>query len=433
MSHRNLMLLLVAMGFSLLCYQRGGQNPYARYIMEGYRKIDRYALDEVPDRELFEGAMKGMVDVLKEHGDPHSQFLVQHKARLTGDELSQEFGGIGVTLDFQDDPPRFLVSLPPLPGRPADRAGIQQGDQIVEIDGMSTAGLDRNNFADILARMRGKPSKPLTLKIVRSGSTEPTTIVVTRELITIPSIEGDRPLGQMEWEFTLEEDPRIALVRLSSFGDKTVVEIKDVLPRLLDEGVEAILLDMRGNPGGRLDTAVEVCELFLPAGEMIVETHRRGGEVVEVVRSMADGPFASLPVVVLVDRQSASASELVAGCLKDTGRAVVCGERTFGKGTVQQLLYMQAGQSMLKLTSASFWTKGMQPIQRRGDAAQWGVDPSPGMEVELTEEQYLDWLRARRQRDRGFAPSAADDTEPEILYRDEVVERAVAHLQEQLQ
>lgn len=435
MSRRNLYFLLAGVAMTWLCYNKGEQDPYARYLRDGYHKIDTLALDDVPDELLFEGAMEGMVNVLKERGDPYSELLEPQAAKRMGEELSQEFGGIGVVLEFKEEAPGYYVAHPPLPGLPADRAGIRAGDQVIAIDGFSTEGLTLNDFEVVLERIRGKPRKPLELVIRRPDVAEPLSISLQRELIEQPSIAGDIPLEFQKWRYTLEEDERIALVRLMSFGDKTAGEIESLLPQLREKGMEGVILDVRRNPGGRLDSAVDVCRLFLPAGELIVETHGRGNEVLDSVATTHDGPFTDIPMVVLIDRDSASASELVAGCLKDTGRAAVCGERSYGKGTVQQLLYMQSGNRMLKLTSASFWTKGGGRIQRLPGADRWGVDPSPELEVPLSDEQHVEWLLARRERDRPAtgARSPSDDGQPaERLFVDEAVDRAVAHLQHQM-
>ena len=435
MSRRNLYLLLATFAFSLVCYFKGEQNPYARYLLDGYGKIDHLALDDVPDEALFEGAMEGMVQVLNRRGDPYSELLAPQAAKRMGEELSQEFGGIGVVLEFKAEIPGYFIAHPPLAGLPADRAGIRRGDQIIAIDGVSTEGLTDRDFEVVLQRMRGKPRKELRLSIRRPGVEEPLELSLKRERIEQPSIAGDIPLEFPKWEYLLEEDRRIALVRVMSFGDKTAGEIESLLTRLTREGMEGLILDVRRNPGGRLDSAIDVCRLFLPAGELIVETHGRGNKVIDSVSTTSDGPFTNFPMVVLIDGDSASASELVAGCLKDTGRAVVGGQRSYGKGTVQQLLYMQSGNRMLKLTSASFWTKGGERIQRLPQAERWGVDPSPGLEVELTEEQHSEWLLARRERDRpatGARSPSESDQPAERLFVDEAVDRAVAHLQHQL-
>lgn len=439
MSHRNLTILLVVFAFCLLCFFRSEHDPYARYVMDGYQKIDRLAYDEVPDRELFQGAMRGMVDVLRERGDEHSMFVAERRTKLFNEEINQEIGGIGVRLRFEGDPPVLQVAGPPVLGKPADRAGIREGDIILAIDDMKTNGLATRDFGEVLDRMRGKPSKPLVLTVLHAGDTDPIEIRLVREKLTIHSVRGDRMLADQSWLYQVEQDPRIALVRVESFGAKTVGELEALLPKLLAEGCEAIILDLRGNPGGLLDAAVETCELFLPANQLIVETRDRRDEPRQVAVSRRDGPYLDMPLVVLLNRDSASASEIVAGCLQDHGRAVVVGERSFGKGTVQEVLPLQAGGSSLKLTMASFWRPSGRNIHRHGsdrtaamDDPEWGVSPDEGLEVALSDEQYIELAKARAKRDLTVYDPKALEPFDELLYDDQAVDIAVAYLQKQL-
>ncbi len=438
MSRRTLLLLLATTAFCLLCFYRGEKDPFARYVVEGYEKIDSMALDDVPDRELFQGAMNGMVDVLNKRGDAHSQFITAKQAKLFQEEIAQEIAGIGVRLRFEGNPPVLQVAGPPLPGKPAARAGIRNGDRIMAIDGVSTEGMIPTDFADVLDRMRGKPNEPLQLTVLHEDETEPVVIELIRERLTLDSVRGDRLLADQSWQFRLEQDPRIAMVRVISFGAKSVGELERLLPKLLAEGVEAIILDLRNNPGGPLDAAIETCELFLPAGKVIVETRGRNGQIRSVATTGSDGPYLDLPLVVLVDRASASASEIVAACLQDHDRAVVIGERSFGKGTVQEVLPMEAGASLLKLTRAIYWRPSGKNIHRSGtdraaamDDPNWGVAPDEVFNVEQTETQYFELAKSRAERDiTVFDPDAPDDNL--LAYDDPVLDLAVATLEEQL-
>lgn len=439
MSRRNLALLIAATTFCLLCYVRGEQDPFARYVLEGYEKIDRLALEDVPDRDLFQGAMNGMVGVLNARGDEHSQFITAQQARLFREEIAQEIGGIGVRLRFEGDPPVLQVAGPPLPGKPAERAGIRDGDRIVAIDGVSTEGLTPRDFGDVLDRMRGRPNEPLQLTVLHPGESVPIVVELVREKLTLDSVRGDRLLPDQTWQYQLEQDPRVALVRIISFGSKSVSELEELLPKLTADGVKAVILDLRNNPGGPLDAAVQTCELFLPAGKVVVETRDRDGKPRQIAKSSGNGPYLGLPLAVLVNRESASASEIVAACLQDHGRALVVGERSFGKGTVQELLPIEAGASLLKLTRASFWRPSGKNIHRMGidrDAAlddpDWGVSPDEGYEVELSDEQFIELAKQRAERDvTVFDPDGGLDYE-EQLFDDPAVDIAVAYLQEQL-
>jgi carboxyl-terminal processing protease len=425
MSRRNLALLFIAIGISLLCYGRGEQNPFARIVGLGYQEIDRMALEEPPDDELLTGAMRGMVDVLNQRGDEHSVYFDAQAAKPFLAEMQQEFGGVGVRLRMLGEPAKLTVVGPPEPGAPAERAGLRAGDTIVEINGDPTAGL---SMEEVLPKMRGQVGEALTL-LVQTGANRPRPVTMVRETIELPSVLGDRRLTGGGWEFRLEEEPRIALVRIATFGAKTVDELRTVLPRLEGLGVQALVLDLRENAGGALDAAVDICDFFLPKGALIVETRGRDAEVQDRYTATG-GDFQNWPLAVVVDRNSASASEIVAACLQDHDRAAVVGERTFGKGTVQQLISVVAGRSVLKLTTASYWRPSGKNIhRRRGDKPEgdWGVKPDDGLYVSLTEEELAKLNELRSERD---VPPAEGETPVE--YKDPVLELAMKHLQGKL-
>lgn len=439
MSRRSFVWLLAAIAVCLVCTLRSEHDPYARYVLEGYQKIDHQAYEDVPDEELYQGAMRGMVSVLNARGDQHSSFISGRDAQLFREEINQEIGGIGVRLQFEGDPPVLQVSGPPLPGKPADEAGIRAGDVILAIDDFSTVGLTAVDFRDILEHMRGNPGESLELTVVHEGEAEPVTIPITRAKLTLDSVRGDRLLADQSWQYQLEEDPRIALVRVISFGAKSVSELVELLPQLKNEGAKALILDLRNNPGGPLDAAIETCELFLPAGQTIVETRDRLGRQRTADVSRSNGPYRNIPLVVLINRESASASEIVAACLQDHDRAVVIGERSFGKGTVQELIPLSADGSMLKLTRATYWRPSGENIHRHGDARDaalsdpdWGVSPNEGFEVEQTEQQLIDLAKARAERDGVAYDPQADPDPDEPLFIDPAVDVAVAYLQETL-
>jgi carboxyl-terminal processing protease len=215
---------------------------------------------------------------------------------------------------------------------------------------------------------------------------------------------GDRRDKDGNWQFQLDSDPRIALVRINSFGDRTSAEFANVMSKLSADGVHAIVLDLRNNPGGPLDAAVAVCEMLLPANKTIVETRGRGQVLLHRYVSTTEGKFVDVPMAVLVDQNTASAAEIVAACLQDHGRAIVVGQRSYGKGTVQQLLPLESGKSLLKLTWASFWRPSGANIHHAvgvPDDAKWGVAPDAGYESKLTPEEYRTYLAYREKRD-GF-------------------------------
>ena len=417
---------------------RGEQNPFARNVATGYAVINRLALDDVPDHELFGGAMNGMVDVLRQRGDEHSLYIPEQDANEFEVEMRQQFGGIGVRIRLLGDPPRLMVVQPPDPGTPAFEANIRSGDHILEIDGQPTAALD---MRELIRRMRGAVGEPISLTVLHPGEQEPVTVELVRATITIPSILGDRRTTDGSWQFMLEHDQRIAYLRIIQFGDKTVEELEQVLQQVTNQGVEGLILDLRDNAGGALDAAVAVSDMFLPSGLLIVETRGRDQRTRDRLISTSGGKYQSQPLVVLINQNSASASEIVAACWQDHQRATIVGERSFGKGTVQRVLAIGArGRSRLKLTSASYWRPSGENIHRMpGDAedAAWGVMPNDGFHVEVSEEEYDDLQLQRSRRDmidlgEDGANQEGDDREDTVEFVDRVLEKGIERVQQLL-
>jgi carboxyl-terminal processing protease len=247
--------------------------------------------------------------------------------------------------------------------------------------------------------------------IRHSDATHPEAKQLVREVITVDSILGDRRGARGEWEFRLEADPRIAQVRVTTFGNKTADELDRVLTRLTGEGVEAVVLDLRDDGGGSLDAAVAICDTFLPAGKKIVEIRGRDDVLEDRYSSSGSGKFTKLPLAVLVNGGSASASEIVAACLQDNHRAAVFGERSYGKGTVQKLIPIESGRALLKLTSAKYLRPNGKNIHRMRDATDeddWGVTPDPGREVPQSDAEFRVYERYRSLRDLWGEPPPRD-------------------------
>ena len=431
MPQRNFLILLVALAASYACYVRGEQNPYARYVARSLGEIEAGALEQVPNEELFNGALEAMVDVLHKHGDQHSQFIPRLEADPFQAEMRQQFGGIGVRIRILGDPPELVVVGAPDPGTPAERADIRANDRVLEIDGKSTTGM---NLTEVMLLMHGQPGDPLRLLIRHADAAHPEVKELVREVITIDSILGDGRTIEGGWEFRLEADPRVAQVRVTTFGNKTADELDRTLSRLTNEGVKAVVLDLRDDAGGSLDAAVAICDMFLPAGKKIVEIRGRDDVLEERYLSGGDGKFAELTLAVLVNAGSASASEILAACLQDNGRAAVLGGRSYGKGTVQKLIPIESGRSLLKLTSAHYRRPNGKNIDRSADALDsddWGVSPDPGREVPLTDQEYEAYAKYRSARDLWGDPPpkellpADDGVNDDAVKSDEAAEQAV--------
>jgi carboxyl-terminal processing protease len=367
--------------------------------------VSEYYVDEVNSRTLFEDAMAGMVSGL----DQYSAYIGPDLLSQMNASLDQEFGGVGVEVE-KKEPDQPLLILSPLVGTPAYRAGIQAGDRVIAVDGEGMIGMHLN---DAIKLMRGKPGSEIVLTIERTGRDAPFDVTIVREVITVDSVLGDTRRPDGSWDFHLEENPRIAYLRLTTFGQHTVEEVAKVLESTDGRnGYEAIIMDLRGNAGGLLDAAVGMCDLFVDQGR-IVSTNGRNGKLRSSYEATPGIAVPKdIPMVVLINNFSASASEIVAACLQDHRRAIVIGERTWGKGTVQNILDLEGGQSALKLTTATYWRPSGKNIHRRKDATDeeaWGVRPNQGFEVAIPEDIVERVYLKRRNRDRyQSAPNGSD-------------------------
>jgi carboxyl-terminal processing protease len=240
--------------------------------------------------------------------------------------------------------------------------------------------------------------------VLHEGAEEPETITVTRAIIDVPSVVGDHRKPNDQYDYMLDHEKKIGYVRVSGFMQNTADELKRALAQLKDEGMKGLILDLRDDPGGLLSTAVEVSDLFIDKGE-IVSTRGRNTPA-KKYEAHPSSPYADLPIVVLVNQNSASASEIVAAALQDHKRAVIVGQRSYGKGSVQNILDLEGGNSVLKLTVASYFRPSGENIHRFRNSKhsdKWGVSPDKGFDVKLTPSEYHRWYVARRERDQQSA------------------------------
>lgn len=437
---RNLTIILISVVLSLVCYQKAQHGRYLSVLSDAMRLIETYYLEPVEERELFEHAMDGLVSGL----DQYSAYISPEEFQRVEESLDQEFGGVGIEVEKESDEHPLIV-LSPIFDAPAYRAGIRAGDAILEINGVPTVGM---TLKDAVEHMRGKPGTQVQLKIQHADTEEAVDVTVTREIIVVDSVLGDTRQPDGSWDYHLAENPDIGYLRLATFGKHTAGELQAAIQEELDGDTpfRAIILDLRGNAGGLLDAAVEVCDMFLDEG-VIVSTRGRDGEIRSSYSATPGTVIPNdLPVVVLVNKYSASAAEIVAACLQDYHRAVVIGTRTYGKGTVQNIFELEGGRSALKLTTAGYTRPSGKNIHRTADATEdddWGVHPDPGFEVELTDEQLRAVAEQRRRRDVlvpiTSKPEPEDSSEQpgEQKQGDEEVEdlqlrRAIEYLEKQL-
>jgi carboxyl-terminal processing protease len=316
-----------------------------RTFTEVFAKIKNDYVEAVDDRKLLEDAIRGMLAGL----DPHSAYLDAESYKDLQEGTSGEFGGLGIEVGMEDG---FIKVISPIDETPAQKAGIRAGDLIIKLDDTPVKGMELNEAVN---RMRGKPGTNITLTILRSGEEKPLVITLTRDVIKVNSVRSR----------TLE--PGYGYVRISSFQAKTGQDLRTELDKLKKENnnqLKGLILDLRNNPGGVLNAAVDVSDVFLDKG-LIVYTEGRIKDSELRFSAKPVDVFDNVPIVVLVNEGSASASEIVAGALQDHKRAVIMGQKTFGKGSVQTILPM-SNQAAVKLTTARYYTPSGRSIQASG-------------------------------------------------------------------
>ncbi len=342
------------------------------YVREVMRLVSENYVDEkaVAYDSLARNAIHGMVESL----DPHSEFLEAKDNEEFEEDLTGEFGGVGLQVEARQS---RVVVIAPLAGTPGERAGIQRGDEIVTIDGKpvdTTASID-----SVVSRLRGKPKTQVAVGLFRPITHQTMNLTLVREVIKIESVRDVRIIGD-----------GVGYVQLTEFSEHTGEQFGNALDKLLHDGATSLIIDLRNNPGGLLDAAVDVAEPFFKKGELIVYTEGRKASDHEEYRADLDGDPLTLPTVVLINAGSASAAEIVTGALKDTGRAVVVGERSFGKGSVQSVFKLNNGEG-LRLTTAKYYTPAGVSIHEKGI--------TPNVEVVMTPEEDNKLARQRSRPD----------------------------------
>ena len=312
--------------------------------------------------QLAKSAIHGLVETL----DPHSEFLESKDYALLEEELSGDFSGIGVQVEMRAG---RVVVIAPIAHSPGERAGILRGDEIVRVDGkVLEKGLTMDAVID---RLRGKPHTQVMVGLFRPSTGKTLELTLEREVIKQESVRAARVLPA-----------HTGYVQVTEFSDHTGEEFADAVNGLLKQGIDSLVIDLRDNPGGLLDAAVEVAEPFFRKGELIVYTQGRKAGDREDYRAAADGEPLTLPVAVLINAGSASAAEVVTGALKDTHRAVIVGERSFGKGSVQSIFKLKNGEG-LRLTTARYYTPSGVSIHQKGIAPQVEVVMTPDEDSKL--------------------------------------------------
>lgn len=356
-----------------------------------FEQVERNYVKEVDRRKLMEAAVRGMLLEL----DPYSTYISREELAQFNQRVEQEFGGVGIQVQIDPSTRRIMV-ISPLPDTPAYNAGVRAGDLILEIAGEDTENMPLTRAVEL---MKGPPGDDVAVKVRHMSDGEEADLSITRAIIQVKSVLGDHYKSDGKWEFMLDGENKIGYVRLTQFGRQSADELAAVMQELKERGMKALVLDLRFNPGGLLSQAISIADLFIESGT-IVSTEGRNSEP-RTWEASEPGTFSGFPMAVLVNRFSASASEIVSACLQDHKRAAIIGERTFGKGLVQNVVDIDQGQSAIKLTTAGYLRPSGANIDRytAEDNEEWGVTPEKDLDIRMSRQELAEYAEARRERD----------------------------------
>ncbi|MEI7958022.1 MAG: S41 family peptidase [Verrucomicrobiota bacterium] len=347
-------------------------------------------------RALTYAAIKGMFNSL----DPHSRFMDPRELKGMEDDTKSEFGGLGVTVTTRDG---MLTIVSPMEDTPGFRAGLLPGDQILKINGEATEQMELSSAID---RMRGAPGQKVTLTILRPGNRQIKDYTIERAIIKVASVKDAKLL-----DAKLTGEAKIGYIRITQFNDPTAAELNEKLDALEGQGMQALILDLRDNPGGILEGAVDVCGQFVGPNTMVVSTEGRVASAKKIYKTSSDAKRRPrYPMAILINGGSASAAEIVAGALRDLKRAILVGETSFGKGSVQSVIELQDGAGV-RLTTARYYTPSKQVIHEKGI--------TPNIRATMTPQQENQLVLQRRE-------GALEEADKKLLvgFRDTQLERA---------
>ncbi len=402
---RRFLVPLLAGTFFFAGFLAGASKPaegedeysYLKLFTDVLKIVKENYVEEPNIKKLIYGALSGMVSSL----DPFSAFFPPDKYKEFMEETEGEFGGVGIEISLEKGRP---VVVAPIEGTPAFKAGLRAGDIILAVDGEDTFG---KSLLEIVKKIRGKPGTKVRLTIMRRGLDKPITVEITRAVIKIESVK-----------YVKHGD--IGYVKLTQFQHYTSRDLRKALKDLFSQGVKGLVIDLRNNPGGLLSEAVKVSDLFLPEGKLIVYTKGRRDEEKYYAKEPALVP-PGMPVVVLINRGSASASEIVTGALQDHHRAIIVGEKSFGKASVQNIIPLEDG-SAIKITVAYYYTPSGRLIHGKG------IDPDVKVAMdEKTWEKLAQTIRKMRIEGNGSKVILLPDIDVQLKKAFEVIEERLLH------
>jgi carboxyl-terminal processing protease len=462
MSRRNLAWLIgiaavslfgFAVSYSAPTRERDKDYELVHLLVDVLQEVrNKYVVEINADRErkLVEDMITGGLERL----DPHSSYINPREYKQFNKTSKGKFGGVGIQVGFDRQNRGQLTVVSPMVGTPAYEGGVLAGDLILKIDGKSTENMRLNEAVDMI---QGDKGEPITLTVLHESAKEPVDIHLVRDEIQVQSVLGDKrkSTDPKQWNFMYDKENKIGYIRLVAFTETAAAEMKAAVESLEHEGVRGLIIDLRNNPGGLLRAAVEISDLFLREGRIVSTKGRNQKE--ETYDAKPEGtlllPEERYPIVILINKFSASASEIVSAAMQDHHRAVIIGERSYGKGSVQNIILMEHDTSALKLTTASYWRPSGKNIHRFPDSKEtdeWGVKPDEGFEVAMKDEERFEYMAWRNDRDivrskKGVAEAkssepkapaqdkkSAEKKDEKKEFTDRVMEKALDHVRKEI-
>ena len=338
-------------------------------------QVERNYVQDISRRDLVEAAIQGMLTKL----DQHTNYISPRELDQFKTGVESEFGGIGINVMTRNGELNIIGAVP---GSPAHRAGLSSGDVITQVEGKPLKGLP---IDEAIQRLKGKAGTTVEFTVRHAKDGKDESMKLTREIVRMETVVGYQRKPDNTWDYWLDSAKKLAYIRVGSFARHTADELRKALTELKADGLKGLIFDLRFNPGGLLSAAIEVSDMFVTEGR-IVSTSGRNVES-RHWDAHRRNTFDGFPIVVVVNRGSASASEIVSACLQDHQRAVVAGERSWGKGSVQNVVELEGGHSALKITTAKYFRPSGKDIHRdeqEGEDGEWGVKPDSALELRLS-------------------------------------------------
>jgi carboxyl-terminal processing protease len=386
------------------------------------KQIEHRYIRELDRNDLLETAVRAIVGKLDaSSGSLRTDdiaFLDGREVNQLNESLEQKVAGIGAALKV-DEVSQEVVVTAVLPHSPALKGGMLAGDRILHLNDVPLP--NDAKLADVVKLLRGPAGSPVTVSVKRAGADELLRLQLVRDVVQLPSVKGHRLRADSNWEFMLNGARKIAYVRLAYLGNRSPGEMRTALEHLKSTGMKGLILDLRNNPGGSLDDAVKVADLFLEAGRIVTVKGRDGEKAYD---AKAEETFSGFPIVALVNRKTASAAEIIAGALQDHERGVIVGERTFGQGIVRTIMPLKGGIGALKLPVAAYYRPSGKNVNRYPHSKEndeWGVLPNTGCEIAMSDEELARFEKDLAGRD---IPNGADA----VVFEDRQLEKALALL-----